>query len=427
MWKVGRTSNPLVENAAALYAVQLAGYALPLITIPFLARVLHPDGFGLLVLAQSLALWLSILFEYGFGLSATRAVASHRDDPARVAETVAGVMGAKSLLFLGVAIIALLAAATVPAFRRHPEYIVWAWLQTIALGFSPFWYFQGTERMVRPAVLEVAARALATAAMFLVVRTADDGWKVLALQASAGLTSTGVPLLWLYREVPWRRPRLAQALSALRSGWGMFVFRGAHSLYTTMNVVILGLFVPTRAVGYYGGAERIARAVLNLLTPLSQALYPRISHLTKRDPREAGGLARLGLMLIAGVGLVSGAGMALAAPLAVRIVLGPGYEASIPVLRGLALLVPLSGASTVLAMQWLFPVGKERTVTAVILAGGVLNVGLALLLAPHFGQMGMVWAVVAAELFIFSALAWCVRHRLVRRGERPPVSAPAWR
>src|SRR5437879_1432854 len=230
MWKVGRTSNPLVENAAALYAVQLAGYVLPLITVPFLARVLRPDGFGLLALAQSLALWLSILLEYGFNLSATRAVASHRDDPARVAETVAGVMGAKSLLFLGVAIIALLAAATVPAFRRHPEYIVWAWLQTIALGFSPFWYFQGTERMVRPAVLEVAARALATAAMFLVVRPADDGWTGLALLASAGRTSTGVPLLWRARRVRWRWRALAAALSALRSGWGTVVFRGACTL-----------------------------------------------------------------------------------------------------------------------------------------------------------------------------------------------------
>ena len=83
MWKVGRTSNPLVENAAALYAVQLAGYVLPLITVPFLARVLRPDGFGLLALAQSLALWLSILLEYGFNLSATRAVAAPRMTPAR--------------------------------------------------------------------------------------------------------------------------------------------------------------------------------------------------------------------------------------------------------------------------------------------------------------------------------------------------------
>jgi len=410
-----RAPAPLVENAVALYAVDLVGHAVSFATVLFLARVLRPDGFGLLALAQSSALWLSILLEYGFNLSATREVASHRDDPARLAETAASVLGAKGLLVLCVAGLAAIAAATMPAFRRHPDYLGWALLQTLALGFSPFWYFQGTERMARPAAIDVAARAVAAVAMFVAVRAPEDGWKVLALQAAAALASTGIPLLWLYREVPWRRPRLAQARSALQSGWGMFVFRGAHSLYTTMNVVILGLFVPTRSVGYYGGAERIIRAALNMLAPLSQTLYPRISHLATRDPREAGGLARVGLRLIGGLGLLLGAAIALGAPLGVRIILGPGYDASVPVLRGLALLVPLSAASSVLAMQWLFPLGLERTVTAVILAGGMLNVGLAVLLAPRFAQLGMVWAVVAAESFILLALVWCVRRRLAPR------------
>lgn len=414
--------GPLIENALALYAVQLASYALPLVTVPFLARVLRPDGFGLLALSQSFALWLSLLLEFGFNLSASRDIATRRDDLSLVASTVAGVHGAKGLLFLGVLVIAGAAAGLVPAFRQHPDYVMWAWLLTLALGFSPFWYFQGTERMVGPAVVEVAARAVATAAMFIVVRTPADGWKVLALQAFAGIASTGVPLLWLYREVPWRWPRLDQAVAALKSSWGMFVFRSAHGLYTTMNVLILGLFVPTRAVGYYGGAEKIARSVLNLLAPFSQTLYPRVSHLANRDPTKAGSLARVGLMLIGGVAVLLGAALELAAPLSVRIILGPAYEPSVAVLRGLALIVPLSGASTVLAMQWLFPVGKERTVATVILAGGLLNVGLAVLLAPQFAQMGMVSAVVAAELFILIALALCVRYS-TRPALRPRIVA----
>jgi len=417
--------SPLVTNAVALYAVQLAGNLVSFITMPFLARVLRPDTFGLLVLAQSFALWLSVLLEYGFNLSATRDIATHRQDPGRVAEIVAGVHGAKGLLVLGVAVMAVAAAGIVPALRQHPEYLVWACVQALALGFSPVWYFQGTERLVRPAVVEVVARAAATAAIFVVVRTSDDGWKAMALQASATVATTGVPLLWLYRRVAWRWPRRMQAVSMLKSAWGMFVFRGAHGLYTTMNVLILGMFVPTRAVGYFGGAERIARAVLNLLTPLSQTLYPRINHLVRRDPRRAGGLARVGLMLLTGVGLILGTALALAAPLVVRIILGPGYEASVPVLRGLALLVPLSGASSALALQWLFPVGLERRVTAVILIAGFVNVGLAVLLAPRLAQMGMVWAVLAAELFILVALALCARHRSVRHAEHTPDSALA--
>ena len=417
--------SPLVSNALSLYAVQFAGNLVSFVTMPFLARVLRPDTFGLLVLAQSFALWLSVLLEYGFNLSATRDIANHRQDPERVAEIVAGVHGAKGLLALGVVVIAAITAGTLPALRQHPEYLVWAWVQAVALGFSPLWYFQGTERLVPPAVMEVAARAAATAAIFVVVRTSDDGWKAMALQASATVAATGVPLVWLYRQVPWRRPKRTQAVSVLKSAWGMFVFRGAHGLYTTMNVLILGLFVPTRAVGYFGAAERIARGVLNLLTPVTQTLYPRINHLVRRDARRAGALARLGLALIAVLGLTLGAGLAVAAPLVVRILLGPGYDSSVPVLRGLALLVPLSGASSALAMQWLFPLGMERRVTTVILIAGMVNVGLAVLLAPRFAQMGMVWAVLGAEVFIVAALARYAGRRRVPRGDHAPDSAVA--
>jgi polysaccharide transporter, PST family len=414
--------NPLFQNAIALYAVQLAGYVVPLVTVPFLARVLRPDGFGLLALAQSFALWLSILLEYGFNLSASRAIASHRDNPIRVAETAAGVLGAKGVLLVVVTVIAAVAAPVVPALRQHPEYLLWAFLQTLAWGFTPFWYFQGTERVVRLAVIEVGARGLATAAIFLVVRTAGDGWKVLALQASAGLVSTITLLIWLYHEVPWRWPGRSHALAALKEGWGMFVFRGAHGLYTTMNVLVLGLFAPTRAVGFYGGAERIARAVLNLLAPLSQTLYPRISHLVTRDPRKAAGMARFALALIGGAGLILGGILALTAPLGVRILLGPGYEASIPLLRGLALLIPLNGASSALAMHWLFPVGMERAVTAVVLAGGLVNVALAVVLAPRFAETGMVAAVVVAEVFILLALTVGAKRRFARTRQPAPDS-----
>src|SRR3981189_3095067 len=87
--------HPVARNALALYGIQVAGYVIPLLTIPYLARVLHPQGFGLLLFAQSFAMWASVVIEYGFNLSATRDVARNRASNSMLAEIAAGGLGAK--------------------------------------------------------------------------------------------------------------------------------------------------------------------------------------------------------------------------------------------------------------------------------------------------------------------------------------------
>ena len=100
----------MAKNTLALYALQFAGYVIPLVTLPYLARVLRAEGFGLLLFAQSFALWGSIIFEYGFNLSASREVAQNRGSRDALATTAAGVLGAKLLLLVGFVMVSAVAA-----------------------------------------------------------------------------------------------------------------------------------------------------------------------------------------------------------------------------------------------------------------------------------------------------------------------------
>lgn len=404
-------ANLVLRNALALYAVQFARYLLPLVSVPYLARVLHPDGLGLVLLAQSFAAVLTLLLEYGFNLSATREVARNRANKDYLAQIVAGVMGAKSLLLITAAIGAIIAAWIVPAFREHPWYAWLAWLIVAGQGLAPLWYFQGLERMQLPAFLDLGTRVLATAGIFIWIGAPDDGWKVLILYGAAGVLAAGVGTFWMYRELPILRPRLVQVWSALRMGWNMFLFRCVTSLYAVANAFILGLFVSPALVAYYGGAEKISKAFLGLLQPLSQALYPRMSHLIAHDYKRAAYLARMSFVLLGGgFGISMGALIAIFSPVLVNVVLGPDYAPAVPVLRVLALLVPLVSLSNVLGIQWMLILGMDRAFTAITAGAGVLNVGLAILLAPWFGPLGMAWTVVAAEAFVTLGMWYVVRR-----------------
>jgi PST family polysaccharide transporter len=123
--------------------------------------------------------------------------------------------------------------------------LLWAGVfAALAESFNLVWYYQGLERMRLVAALDISARALATAGIFLVVRSPDDGWKVLTLQGLASSASVAVALGLAYRGVPFRFPTRPSIWKALRMGWNTFVFTGAVQLYTTGNSFILGLFAP---------------------------------------------------------------------------------------------------------------------------------------------------------------------------------------
>ncbi len=396
--------HPVVQNALALYSVQFAEYILPMITVPYVARVLQPAAYGLVVYAQNFSSWINLVMEYGFGFSATREIARNRDDRDRHAEIVRGVIGANAFLLLPSILIALVARFTVPAFRDHNWYLWLALVIAVPQGFRPFWYFQGIERMKFPAWLNVAGRACVAVGIFEFVKSPAHGWKVLAMQAGMGVIVTGVIAARMYRDVPFRLPALKQSIDAFRAGWTIFLSRSAVSLYTLANTFILGLFVSSVGVAYYGGAERIVLIVVSLMSPFTQAVYPRMIHLAANNREKASAAIWKGLILFGIVGLVACGALVAAAPWVIRIVLGRSYLPAIGVLRVASLVIPSVAVSNILGLQWMLPFGMDRAFNRIVVCAGVLNVVLAVILSSRFGPVGTAWSVVASQGFVSTSM-----------------------
>lgn len=403
--------HALVQNAIAMALVQAGTNFVPLITIPYLARVLGVAGWGLVAFAQSFGMYASVFGEYGFAFSATREVARHRDDHDKLSEIVAGVLGAKTLLGTSMIALAFGVQRCVPIFRENPLLLWGAWFWALGRAVSMVWYFQGRERMRLIAWVDMVAQALAAVVIFVVVRKPADGWRVLALQGLGYMGSFVVGLVLTYREVPARFPTWQSSWNALRMGCSMFLFRGSLSLYTAGNAFVLGLFVSPVWVGYYAGAEKISRAFLGLLNPVSQALYPRLSHLVCHARERAVRLARVAVAVMGFGGVAMGALVFALAPILVRVILGQGYDHAVPVLRILSLLPPLIALSNVYGVQWMLPLGMDRPFNTIILIAGLINVALAVALAPAYLAMGMAWSVVSAEVFVTASFYLLLRWR----------------
>jgi len=398
--------NDLVHNILALFSVQLFRKLMPMITMPYLARVLGAAGWGTVAFVQGFASCLILLVEFGFYISGTREVARWRESREKLGEICGGILGAQILLALCVIGLVISVRSWIPILRDDARLMWSGILYGVAEGMNPAWYFLGLERMRTVASLEIACRAVAVAGIFAFVRAPSDAWLVLALRGLVPFLLTVAGLFLVYRSIPFRLPNRGLIVDSLQRGWPMFLFRSAETLYTMGNAFILGLFAAPALVGYFAAAEKISRAVFGLFDPIRESLYPRLSHLVRKSPDQARRLARWGVLVTGSGGLVLGITVFAFAPLLVRVLLGSDFQPAVNVLRLLALLPPLISITQSLGFQWLLPHGKESTVNRIILGAGLINITMALLLAPRYAHIGMALAVLCSEVYVASRMLY---------------------
>jgi polysaccharide transporter, PST family len=321
------------ENLVSLYGVHILNYIVPLVTLPFLAHRLGPVHWGELAFAEAYASYISLFIEYGFGLSATRDLAQVRDDEAARSRLLAGVIGAQAFLTFCALALTLLLGYGLQVFAAYRPLLPFAFGLATLRAMSPVWYFQGIERMQSVAVITIISNVAAMAAMLVLVQSAADAWIPLALRAGAAFISAAIAYLIAYQDTRFRVPSVSYVWSALRTGWSLFLFKSAVSLYTTANVLLLGILARPSEVAWFAGAEKIAKAAAGGVTPITQAFYPRINYLLAKDRPHAKRAAQMSVLVTIGSGLALGIPAWVAAPWLVRLLLGSGFDKAVPVLR----------------------------------------------------------------------------------------------
>jgi polysaccharide transporter, PST family len=397
--------NNFVHNVIALYGVQACTYALPLLTFPYLARVLGPSGWGVVVYAQAIGVVIASLVEYGFDISAARETSRHRDEPERLSELIAGVLGAKTLL----SVVGIAGAILCRRFTHNvaPSNALF-WSSTfwgVCQGINMLWFFQGLERMKLASALEIGGKVLATLSIFVLVRRPDDGWKVMAAQCVGCVVSHGITVGLAYRDVGFRWPTRSSVWQSLRLGGSMFLFRTVQGLAGSVNRLVLGAFAPIAALGEYAGAERITRVFQQGMWPVNQALYPKLTQQALKDPGQAHKTVRLSVLFLGALGLLLGLAIFLFAPFLVHVALGAQFAQAVPVLRVFALWIPLVALTTVITFQVLLPNQLDNQFNIVNLTTVAVTTGAAFLLAPEWKASGIAWATVIGQLY--TLLAFC--------------------
>jgi polysaccharide transporter, PST family len=284
-WSRITQNKAIVSNFLSLGVLQVANYAFPLITLPYIVRIVGIGNYGLLAFAAAIVAYFQILTNYGFSLSATRSVSVHREDKERLTAIFSSVLTAQvGLLVLSLLVMTTLVMA-IGRLRQDALIFYLSFGSVIGNVLLPAWFFQGMERMRYITVLQVASKVIFTVLVLTLVRQEGDFFLV-PLLTSAGSIVVGAYSLYLIRRdfgVGFQPQPLAATIEHLREGWYIFTSRIYLNLYTTTNIVLLGWLTNNTVVGYFSVATKIVTAVGGIFDAANQAVYPFLANTYRGD------------------------------------------------------------------------------------------------------------------------------------------------
>jgi PST family polysaccharide transporter len=269
----------MVKNIISLGLLQGVNYILPLITIPYLFRVLGAEQYGLVAFGYAFTQYFIIITDFGFNLSSVKYVSENRDNPLVVNNHVNSVILAKFLLSLGCLLIVILLVVSIEKFNQ--EFIFYISFFGMVLGNAafPLWYFQGIERMKFITIINVLAKLLSVIPFFIFIHQPDDYYQV-PIYYSLGYIISGIYSLYLvYYKIGLRFyfVKMSDVFDVLKESSGYFLSRASLSLFTTSNTFVLGLVCGNVFVGYYAIAEKLYQAYNSLISPINGVLFPHMA------------------------------------------------------------------------------------------------------------------------------------------------------
>ncbi|BDM65196.1 transporter [Shewanella sp. NFH-SH190041] len=396
----------LISNIFSLTILQGANYILPLLTMPYLVRVLGPDYFGLLAFSSATIAYFALVTDYGFNLSATRQISIFRGDQKKVNDIFSSVMLIKIGLMFASFFVMIALVLIFDKFKDHWDLYLISFGMVVGQVIFPVWLFQGMEKMKYITYLNIGAKVIFTVCIFIFVKKQSD-FLLVPFFTSLGFILSGVLSLILAKKefkVKLTLQKFENIKFQLIEGWHIFFSDIAISLYTISNTFILGLFSNNTVVGYFSAADRIIQAVKGLYMPVSKSIYPLIGKKI-HDNR------RLGLLFVKKITLFVSSGMLFFSLIVflfsepiINIFLGEQYHQSIILLKVMSFLPFIISLSNMYGIQTMLNLGYKKQFSRILIIAAAIGLCLALILVPIYSDFGTAINLLLVEIIVTSTM-----------------------
>ena len=375
----------------------------PIITFPYAARVLLPEGIGSINFLQSIINYIVLLTSLGIPLYAVKEIAKHRDNiEERNKLTIEILILSILLCFLGYIIVLILSIC----IKKINSQISTFYILSLTILFTSLgvnWFYQAIEDFKFITVRAIIIRTLSAVSLFVFVHNAKDLniYAIILVGSTVGNNLINFVHLRKYISINKFKYDAKNIVKHIKPAAHVFILNIIISLYVQINTIMLGFMTSDEYVGYLTAGTKLSTIGETLIYSISTVLLPRCSNLIQNNELQKFRLIinkSLRLIQLISYPIIVG-GIALAYPI-IMVFCGPEYEYSIKILYIHIPVVYFVCLTNLMGIQILYPLNKINLVIASVSVGAILNIVLNFFLIPKFQAIGSAITILLCELSV---------------------------
>lgn len=388
----------------------ISSFIFPLITFPYISRILGPSGTGNVSFATSIVAYFALFAQLGIPTYGIRATARVRDDKMLLSKTVQEIFIINFLMSVLTYIVFFVVLNFVPQMYNDKMLFIIVSSTILFSSIGMDWLYKGLEKYTYITVVSILFKFIALILMFLLIHQKSDYVVYGAISIFAASASNVCNFFNVHKYIYLKPIGNYDLKIHLRPIVIFFAMACATTIYTNLDTVMLGFMKSNTEVGYYNAAVKIKTVLLGVVTSLGAVLLPRASYYIENNLVDD--FKRISSKAINFVFLIS-------FPLTLYFILfskegifflsGDAYANAILPMQILMPTLIFIGLTNIMGIQMLIPLGKEKVVLYSEIAGAVVDLAINIVLIPVTASSGAAIGTLVAE-----AVVWIVQYMALK-------------
>lgn len=389
----------IVKNYTYNLIYQILVIILPLITTPYVSRILGAEGIGIYSYTISIVTYFTLFGSLGIAMYAQREIAYVQEDKEKRSKIFWEVVILRGII-LTIAMICFYFS-----FANSGQYSIYykiLLLEIVSNAVDISAFFQGMEEFKKIIKRNLIIKVISILSIFIFIKQSTDIWKYVLIYVVSNLI--GNLSLWVYlpKYISKINIKGLEFKKHLKPTIELFIPQIAVQLYTVLDKTMIGSIILDKAeVGYYEQSQKIVKIILTIVTSLGTVMLPRIANkFAKGKDDEIKNSIMTSFSFVYFLSIPMVLGMISIAKYLIPWFLGQGFEKSIYIIYIISPIILLIGLSNVIGTQFLLPTKRQKQYTISVVAGAITNIILNAILIFKLGAIGAAIGTVIAETVV---------------------------
>lgn len=278
MIRINREEKRTVKNTVMLYIMAVAKLVFPLLTLPYLTRVLSEEAYGLVTYVKACMTYITLIIDFGFMYSSVKDIVNAKDNKEEICFVVGHTFLAKTILAGISGVIMVVLCATIPILRSNTLFSMLYFVSVALTAYVADFLFRGIEKMQIITIIFLATKGVSTVATFIFINNDADIIIMPMLEIASSLVTVILGLLFMNKfDIHIQVNNIKKSLDMLKESFSYFMSSMATTVFSVLNTILIGIVITDlKQVACWGVCIQIVSSIQGLYAPITNGVYPHM-------------------------------------------------------------------------------------------------------------------------------------------------------